>query len=54
VFDFLTFDGVHYIRWAEEPGRTLTREDLGIEFATVECSDPDYGTSSGPRSTWAR
>jgi hypothetical protein len=38
IFDFVTFDGVHYIRWAEEPGRTLTHEDLGIEFATVECS----------------
>jgi hypothetical protein len=38
MFDFVSFDGVHYIRWAEEPGRSLTREDLGIEFATVECS----------------
>ena len=38
IFDFVTFDGVDYIRWAEEPGRTLTRADLGIEFATVECS----------------
>src|SRR5262249_54871950 len=32
------FDGVHYLRWAEEPGRQLTRADLGIEFAAVECS----------------
>ena len=28
---------VHYVRWAEEPGRARTRADLGIEFATVEC-----------------
>ena len=38
LLDFVTFDGVHYIRWAEEPGRTLVRSDLGIEFATVACS----------------
>src|SRR5947207_420845 len=38
VLDFVTFDGVDYIRWTEEPGRTLVRSDLGIEFATVECS----------------
>ena len=38
ILDFITFDGVHYLRWAEEPGRALTRADLGIEFATVECS----------------
>lgn len=38
ILDFVTFDDVHYLRWAEEPGRALTREDLGIEFATVECS----------------
>ena len=38
ILDFVTFDGVHYLRWAEEPGRALTREDLGIEFASVECS----------------
>jgi hypothetical protein len=38
IFDFITFDGVHYLRWTEEPGRALTRADLGIEFATVECS----------------
>jgi len=34
----VSFDGVDYIRFAEEPGRSLTRADLGIEFATVECS----------------
>jgi hypothetical protein len=38
ILDFITFDEVHYLRWAEEPGRALTRADLGIEFATVECS----------------
>lgn len=38
ILDFVTFDGVDYIRWAEEPGRTLVPGDLGIEFATVECS----------------
>ena len=38
ILDFVTFDGVDYIRWAEEPGRALERGDLGIEFATVECS----------------
>jgi hypothetical protein len=38
ILDFITFDEVHYLRWAEEPGRQLTRADLGIEFATVECS----------------
>jgi hypothetical protein len=38
ILDFITFDDVHYLRWAEEPGRALTRADLGIEFATIECS----------------
>ena len=38
LLDFVSFDGIHYVRWAEEPGRALTREDLGIEFATIECS----------------
>ena len=38
TLDFVTFDGIDYIRWLEEPGRALTREDLGSEFATVECS----------------
>ena len=41
ILDFITFDDVHYLRWAEEPGRALTREDLGIEFATVECSNAE-------------
>src|SRR5206468_3026559 len=30
--------GVDYIRWPWEPGRSLTRTDLGVEFATIECS----------------
>src|SRR6266850_3979848 len=38
ILDYITFDGVDYIRWQQEPGRALTREDLGIEFATIECS----------------
>ena len=38
LLDFVSFDGVDYIRFAEEPGRSLTRTDLGVEFATVECS----------------
>jgi hypothetical protein len=38
TLDFVTFDGVDYIRWQEEPGRALTPSDLGIEFATVQCS----------------
>jgi len=38
LLDFVTFDGIDYIRWAEEPGRTLTLGDLGPEFATVGCS----------------
>jgi hypothetical protein len=38
LLDFVTFDGIDYIRWAEEPGRVLTPSDLGPEFATVGCS----------------
>jgi len=41
LLDFVTFDGIHYIRWAEEPGRALTERDLGSEFATVGCSISD-------------
>src|SRR5262245_20677177 len=41
LLDFVTFDGIHYIRWAEEPGRALTQSDLGPEFATVGCSISD-------------
>jgi hypothetical protein len=38
LLDFVTFDRIDYIRWAEEPGRALTPGDLGPEFATVGCS----------------
>jgi hypothetical protein len=38
ILDYVTFDGIDYIRWAEEPGRALARGDLGAEFAVVECS----------------
>ena len=38
LLDFVTFDGIDYIRWAEEPGRALVASDLGQEFATVGCS----------------
>ena len=38
ILDYITLDGIDYIRWAEEPGRALERGDLGPEFATIECS----------------
>lgn len=38
LLDFVTFDGIDYIRFADEPGRDLTQDDLGAEFATVDCS----------------
>jgi hypothetical protein len=38
LFDYVTFDGIDYTRWPEEPGRALTRSDLGLEFATIEGS----------------
>jgi hypothetical protein len=39
LLDYITFDGIDYIRWTtDEPGRPLTRADLGSEFAVVECS----------------
>jgi hypothetical protein len=37
VLDFVTFDGVEYVRWTQEPGRELTRDDLAGEFAVVSC-----------------
>ena len=37
-FDYISFDGVDYVRWAEEPGRPLERGDLGPEFGVVACS----------------
>jgi hypothetical protein len=39
LLDYVTFDGIDYLRWTtDEPGRALTRDDLGPEFAVVECS----------------
>lgn len=52
ILDFVTFDGVDYIRWAEEPGRALAAGDLGGEFAVVGCSFAEdrrgcpYGTDA--------
>lgn len=37
VLDFVVFDGIEYLRSTEEPGRELTRDDLGPEFAVVGC-----------------
>jgi hypothetical protein len=53
TFDFVTFDGIDYVRWIDEPGRELTRADLGAEFATVACSIGEdsrtcsYGVDAG-------
>src|SRR2546421_160402 len=38
ILDFVSFDGIDYLRGAEEPGRPLGWDDLGVEFATVGCS----------------
>ncbi|HZP39283.1 MAG TPA: hypothetical protein VFE48_22565 [Methylomirabilota bacterium] len=38
LLDFVTFDRIDYIRFNDEPGRALTRDDLGDEFAQVVCS----------------
>src|SRR5262249_44214340 len=34
ILDFVSFDGIDYLRWAEEPGRALGRDDRGVGFAT--------------------
>ena len=53
TFDFVTFDGIDYVRWIDEPGRELTRADLGAEFATGGCSIGEdsrtcsYGVDAG-------
>ena len=53
LLDFVSFDGIDYIRWAEEPGRALTPADLGAEFATIGCSISEdvrgcpYGVDAG-------
>ena len=36
--DFVTFDGIDYMRMADGAGRPLERADLGPEFAVVRCS----------------
>ncbi|HTY81134.1 MAG TPA: hypothetical protein VMI34_25160 [Candidatus Bathyarchaeia archaeon] len=52
ILDFITFDGIDYIRWTEEPGRALGADDLGVEFAVVGCSFTEdrhgcpYGTDA--------
>src|SRR5262245_210153 len=38
LLDYITFDGIDYIRFADEPGRPLDPGDLGSEFAVIECS----------------
>ncbi len=38
LLDFVTLDGIDYIRWPDEPGRALVPGDLGAEFAAVACS----------------
>lgn len=38
LWDFVTLDGIDYVRWPDEPGRPLERGDLGAEFATIACS----------------
>jgi len=38
LLDFVSFDGIDYLRWQEEPGRPLEPSDLGPEFAVVGCS----------------
>lgn len=53
TLDFVSFDGIDYIRWAEEPGRVLSASDLGMEFATIGCSIGEdvrgcpYGVDAG-------
>jgi hypothetical protein len=53
TLDFVSFDGIDYIRWPEEAGRALTPSDLGAEFGTVQCSIGEdvrgcpYGVDAG-------
>jgi hypothetical protein len=53
TLDFVTFDGIDYVRFIDEPGRELTRADLGGEFGTVGCSIGEdsracsYGVDAG-------
>ena len=53
TLDFVSFDGIDYIRWPDEAGRGLTRSELGTEFGTVQCSISEdvrgcpYGVDAG-------
>jgi hypothetical protein len=53
TLDFVTFDGIDYVRFFDEPGRELTRADLGVEFGIVGCSIGEdsracsYGVDAG-------
>lgn len=53
LLDFVTFDGIDYVRFIDEPGRELTRADLGAEFGAVSCSIGEdsracaYGVDAG-------
>ena len=38
LLDYITFDGIDYLRYPDEAGRALAREDLGVEFGAIECS----------------
>lgn len=44
VLDFVIFGGIEYLGSIDEPGRPLTRDDLGPEFAVVTC-----GIAEDPR-----
>ena len=52
MLDFVTFDEIDYVRWADELGRPLTSGDLGVEFGVVGCSFSEdrrgcpYGTDA--------
>ena len=52
LLDFVTFDGVDYIRWAEEPGRPLVADDLGVEFAMRALDEANHGVALLLRSNW--
>jgi hypothetical protein len=53
TLDFVSFDGIDYIRWPEDVGRALTRDDLGMEFGSIQCSIGEdnrgcpYGVDAG-------
>ena len=42
--DFVTFDGIDYMRMADGAGRPLERADLGPEFAVVKCNTTQAST----------